>query len=188
MELMKKPAGIEKIEVPVPFAPGSTNCFFIPGSTPTLIDPGVFSPEAFQILRNGLREFGSDIGDIRRIILTHGHADHAGLAGAVAAHGGAAVFVHRFDENRVLVCSEDVRKEKAASFRSFFEEAGVARKGAPAGMTQYEILRRLFLVPSGAGALFMGISEVRGCLEVMEKEGVVAVSFDDCRKLYRLNG
>ncbi|MDR3569137.1 MAG: MBL fold metallo-hydrolase [Syntrophobacteraceae bacterium] len=329
---MKKPATIEMIEVPVPFSPGTTNCYFIPGSTPTLIDPGVYSPEAFKRLQSGLRELGADIADIERIILTHGHADHAGLAGAVAALGRAAVFVHRREEERMLVWSEKVRKQKAEGFHDFFGQAGVSQNiaakatrvlldrfrrnfspisemvflqggellsfdqfelrvlhtpghtagsiclfddsqgllfagdslhakivpyistecEAPVGepayfaleqyletlevlgalparcalpghgprslrpgeligrlkrnrarrrqriveilqsgtpwMSQFAILERMFLGAAAAGVLYMGISEVRGCLEVMEKEGLVAAVVDGGPKLYRLNG
>jgi glyoxylase-like metal-dependent hydrolase (beta-lactamase superfamily II) len=128
MELINKPATIERIEVPAPFSPGITNCYFIPGPVPTLIDPGVYSPDAFQCLQSGLSKLGRAIADIKRIILTHGHADHAGLAGAVAAFGRAAVFVHRRDEDRVLVWSEKVRGERADGFREFFAQAGVPEK------------------------------------------------------------
>ena len=328
---MKKPAKIQRIDLPVPFPPGSTNCYFIPGAAPALIDPGVYTPDALERLRSGLKAFGSDLGDIERIILTHGHADHAGLAGAAAACCRAPVFVHRFDCDRMLVWSETVQEERARGFRDFFAQAGVTEKlaakvtallverfrrnfspisnmefleggelipfdlfelrvlhtpghtagsiclfdeseglllagdtlhgkivpfisteceapagqppyfaleryqetldllgtlpvrlalpghgpncstpreliarlrrhrlrrgrrileilragnGNPSGMSQFEIFERLFLASSDEGLLYMGISEVRSSLEVMEKEGVVAALTDGGGKRY----
>ena len=118
-------AQIERIEIPVPFEPGSMNCYFIPDSTPTLIDTGINTPDALQSLEAGLRKSGARVSDIRRIILTHGHADHAGLAGAVAAISKASVFVHYGDKRRTLSGSAGASRENEVLFRGFFEEAGV---------------------------------------------------------------
>jgi hypothetical protein len=62
-----------------------------------------------------------------------------------------------------------------------------AGKGGRPWMSQFEVLERLFLGASAEAVLYMGISEVRGYLEVMEKEGLAAVSLDGARRLYRLN-
>lgn len=116
---------IEKIQLPVPFPPGVTNCYFIPDSTPTLIDTGINTPEALRSLQDGLKRFGAGISGIRRIILTHGHSDHAGSVGAVAAASNAPVFVHYRDRHWALAGSEEVSGENEGLFRGFFKEAGV---------------------------------------------------------------
>ena len=63
----------------------------------TLIDtslPG-FAPR----LAAAIRQIGRDPGELRQVVLTHGHADHAGAA-EVSAWTGAAVLAgqatHRF--------------------------------------------------------------------------------------------
>lgn len=122
---MTEMAKIERIEVPVPFPPGSSNCYFIPDSTPTLVDTGINTPEALRCLEDGLRKFGASICDIGRIILTHGHSDHAGSVGTVAAASNAQVFVHYRDKRWTLAGGEEASKENEEFFLRFFEETGV---------------------------------------------------------------
>jgi glyoxylase-like metal-dependent hydrolase (beta-lactamase superfamily II) len=45
----------------------------------------------------GLRAVGRHPGDVRRIVLTHAHTDHAGGAAEMAARTGAPVAVHEAD-------------------------------------------------------------------------------------------
>ncbi len=138
---MTKMTKIERIEVPVPFPPRIANCYFIPDSTPTLIDTGVNTPEALQCLQDKLREFGASISDIGRIILTHGHSDHAGAAGAVAAVSKASIFVHFHDKRNALSGVAEVSRENETIFRKFFQEAGVpaelAEKNTNAVLNHY---------------------------------------------------
>ena len=58
-----------------------------------LVDPG---PQArMPALRAGLAEMGRSMEDVRAILLTHIHLDHATAAGAIVREEpGAAVFVH----------------------------------------------------------------------------------------------
>jgi glyoxylase-like metal-dependent hydrolase (beta-lactamase superfamily II) len=125
---MRKVAQIERIEVPIPFHLGNTNCYYIPDSIPTLVDTGVNTPYALESLQAGMRKLGARISDIRRIILTHGHSDHAGLAGAVAAISKATVFVHHRDKHKALAGAGKKNSENEVLFRGFFEEAGVPKE------------------------------------------------------------
>jgi glyoxylase-like metal-dependent hydrolase (beta-lactamase superfamily II) len=121
---MSEAARIERIEIPVPFPPGNTNCYYIPDSIPTLIDSGINTPEALRSLQDGLKKCGAEISDVRRIILTHGHVDHAGAAGVIAA-AGVPVFVHCRDKYWALLGREELSRENKAFFHGFFEKAGV---------------------------------------------------------------
>ncbi|MFE1319026.1 MBL fold metallo-hydrolase [Kitasatospora phosalacinea] len=61
----------------------------------TLVDTGVSGSEravAEAIGRLGLRE-----GDLDRVVLTHGHEDHAGAAAAIGAWPGVEVLAHRLE-------------------------------------------------------------------------------------------
>ncbi len=55
-------------------------------------------------------------------------------------------------------------------------------------MSQFEVTKSVFLCGSDGGKLLMGISEVRGCLEMLEKEGLVtAITVNEGKRLYHLN-
>jgi glyoxylase-like metal-dependent hydrolase (beta-lactamase superfamily II) len=60
---------------------------------PTLFDPGPST--TLPALRAGLAELGLTVGDLRRVLLTHVHMDHAGVTGHLVAENPAlAVHVH----------------------------------------------------------------------------------------------
>jgi hydroxyacylglutathione hydrolase len=62
------------------------------GAGPVLVDAGV-DPEASAIRRN-VEELGFSLTDLRAILLTHAHADHAGGVRALAQASGARVLGH----------------------------------------------------------------------------------------------
>jgi glyoxylase-like metal-dependent hydrolase (beta-lactamase superfamily II) len=86
------------ISVPTPFYVGPVNVYLIAEEPLTIIDTGPKTKEAINALRTGLRAAGFLISDIRRIVLTHAHEDHCGLARAVRDEAkNAEVFVHEWE-------------------------------------------------------------------------------------------
>ena len=83
------------IELPTPFPVGPVNAYLLPGPPVTLVDCGPKTPDAQAALEAGLRSAGVSFADIRRLVITHGHIDHFGLAATVAAAGGAEVCAPR---------------------------------------------------------------------------------------------
>ncbi|MFC9278443.1 MBL fold metallo-hydrolase [Streptomyces collinus] len=65
------------------------------GAESTLIDAGAVG--AGRAIADALTALGRAPGDVRRIVLTHFHEDHAGGAGEFAALSGAEVVAHRLD-------------------------------------------------------------------------------------------
>ncbi|MGP3953272.1 MBL fold metallo-hydrolase [Streptomyces sp. 7N604] len=65
------------------------------GGELTLVDAGSAGEGA--AVAEAIRDLGHRPEDIRRIVLTHWHPDHAGAAGEVAALSGAEVLAHRAD-------------------------------------------------------------------------------------------
>lgn len=116
---------ITRIEIPIPFPITSVNIYFIEGSVPTLVDAGFQSEEALDLVKYTLKEKGITLSDIKRILLTHGHLDHVGLAGKIQRLGGAEVFIHPQDRDKCIWDIETYAEKKKASFLRFFKEGGL---------------------------------------------------------------
>jgi glyoxylase-like metal-dependent hydrolase (beta-lactamase superfamily II) len=71
------------------------NVYLLVGDGLTLVDTG-FWGRARRVLR-GVERLGYSPADIRRIIITHHHADHAGSLATLKALTGAEVVAHRAD-------------------------------------------------------------------------------------------
>src|SRR5712692_9613932 len=86
------------ISLPTPFYIGPVNVYLIAEDPITIIDTGPKTSEAIQALRAGLKDAGFRVTDIRRIVLTHAHEDHCGLARALRDEANdAEVLVHNWE-------------------------------------------------------------------------------------------
>ncbi len=89
-------SGWLQVKVPLPFSLRWVNSYLIrePDGY-TVIDPGLHTPEAAALWERVLKERGIDWGMIRRVLLTHQHPDHYGLAGWFQQRSGAPVYMSR---------------------------------------------------------------------------------------------
>ncbi|HVG39305.1 MAG TPA: MBL fold metallo-hydrolase [Pyrinomonadaceae bacterium] len=86
------------ISLPTPFYIGPVNVYLIAEEPVTLIDTGPKTKEAREALREGLRRAGVRLMDVRRIVLTHAHEDHCGLARSLRDEAkDAEIFVHGWE-------------------------------------------------------------------------------------------
>ncbi len=90
-------APIHRIVIPNPFFEGATNVYLIAAEPVTLIDTGIGTDEGFRVLEQALHAHGLEPRSLRRIVLTHHHLDHIGLARRLHEASGTAVFVHAAD-------------------------------------------------------------------------------------------
>lgn len=91
------------IAVPTPFYIGDVNVYLIKEDPLTLIDTGPKTAEALAALREKLQNNGVKIADIRRVVLTHAHEDHCGLAKQIREEsGGAEIFVHAWETGHLF--------------------------------------------------------------------------------------
>jgi glyoxylase-like metal-dependent hydrolase (beta-lactamase superfamily II) len=91
------------IAVPTPFYVGDVNVYLIKSDPLTLIDVGPKTAEAAKVLREKLRREGVEFADIRRIVLTHAHEDHCGLAKQVRDEAkNAEIFVHNWETGHLF--------------------------------------------------------------------------------------
>ena len=108
------------LSIPTPFYVGDVNVYLIKEEPLTLIDVGPKTQEAADALRRKLKKNGVDITDIERIVLTHSHEDHCGLAKSVRDGAKRAeIFVHHWETGHLF--GRLAREEN----RKLMERAGV---------------------------------------------------------------
>lgn len=83
------------LPIPTPYPVGPVNACLLPGPPVTLVDCGPKTEAAMAALREGLASEHLEIRQVERLVLTHGHIDHFGLAAAVVEASGAEVCAHR---------------------------------------------------------------------------------------------
>lgn len=122
------------LSIPTPFYVGDVNVYLIKEDPITLIDVGPKTREAAKALTEKLRRNGVRIADIRRIVLTHAHEDHCGLAKKVRDEAkDAEILVHDWEtghlfgrlarENqRSLLLRSGVPPEVLDEMRGLYEE------------------------------------------------------------------
>lgn len=122
------------LAIPTPFLVGDVNVYLIVDEPLTLIDTGPKTPEAVKALREGLSRHGFKLADIERIVLTHAHEDHCGLAKTIRDEAkNAEIFVHGWEtghlfgrlekeEQRNLIRRAGVPDEVWNSMHGFYED------------------------------------------------------------------
>ena len=101
------------LSIPTPFYVGDVNVYLIKEDPLTLIDAGPKTPQAAEALRAQLRQNGVELNDIRRVVLTHAHEDHCGLAKQIRDEvKNAEILVHKWETGHLFgrLAQEEHRK------------------------------------------------------------------------------
>jgi glyoxylase-like metal-dependent hydrolase (beta-lactamase superfamily II) len=94
---------IVPLAIPTPFYVGDVNVYLIKQEPLTLIDVGPKTDDAYRTLTEKLGREGVRLGDIRRIVLTHAHEDHCGLAKRVRDEAkDAEILVHEWETGHLF--------------------------------------------------------------------------------------
>src|SRR4028119_739692 len=121
------------ISLPTPFYIGPVNVYLIAEDPVTLIDTGPKTQEALEALREGLRRARVRLHDVKRIVLTHAHEDHCGLAKRLRDEAkDAEVLVHgwetghrkgrlEYEEHRSLLVRAGVPIDEVDAMRRMYE-------------------------------------------------------------------
>lgn len=126
-------SGVDIYQLPMLLFPPdfSGHAYLLDGAGPlTLVDTGSGMPQSNADLLAGfgaLRErFGKSyaLGDIERVILTHGHIDHFGGLAFVKSQSSAEVAIHELDR-RVLTNYEERVVVATKALGIYFERAGI---------------------------------------------------------------
>lgn len=88
---------LHAISLPTPFPVGPVNVYLAEGEPLTLIDTGPKWDQSRAALEAALAQRGHRIESIRRLIITHHHADHMGLAAEIVARSGAELLTHPYN-------------------------------------------------------------------------------------------
>jgi glyoxylase-like metal-dependent hydrolase (beta-lactamase superfamily II) len=119
-------AGLWSVPTPFPQSPLRYVLAYlveVPGGV-ALVDTGWPADTAWDGLVAGIRETGNDVADIKAVLITHFHADHAGLAERVRGASGAWIGMHERDA---------AAARRFASFGEFtqVQAAWLRRRGVP---------------------------------------------------------
>ena len=93
--------GVTRVVLPIEVnAIESVNMYVIDdGEKVTVVDCGVWKPErpdgGLATVEAGLQGAGYALADVSRVIITHAHIDHYGLAGEVVRRSGGELWMHR---------------------------------------------------------------------------------------------
>ncbi len=113
-----------QITVPTPFKVGPVNCYLATTDPITLIDTGPLQADTRAELDAGFKEIGLARKDIQRIIVTHAHSDHYGLAAEIVRDSGAEVWTHRYNRSTLDAQAED-RQRRSEFYWQITIESGV---------------------------------------------------------------
>ena len=100
--------------IPIPLPPDTplltANVYAVGNGPITLIDTGPKFPGSLQFVRDQLQSAGFSFKDVERIIATHGHVDHTGLAAQIRAAAGDSVDIYIRREDHWLISEEHHRE------------------------------------------------------------------------------
>jgi glyoxylase-like metal-dependent hydrolase (beta-lactamase superfamily II) len=103
----------------------------------TLIDTGV--PSAAARVIDEIGRIGRKPSELREIVLTHGHFDHAGSVADLVALTGASVLAHRLDAPVIRGDAEMCPPVLSTVERPYAEQAGWRTKSFPAACVDHEL-------------------------------------------------
>lgn len=82
-----------RIELPTNFGMKTVNAYLFKYPEPVLIDCGEKTPASWNTLQKALQLHGLKINDLSKVVITHAHVDHMGMAGEIARHSHASIWV-----------------------------------------------------------------------------------------------
>jgi glyoxylase-like metal-dependent hydrolase (beta-lactamase superfamily II) len=119
------PPYLHTFSIPTPFPIGPVNVTLAEGEPLTLVDVGPCYDPAREALEKALAGRGYRVADLQRIIITHAHADHCGLAAELRRVSRAEVLSHAASISRL---SKDAGARQLAFYAEVMRWSGVPVK------------------------------------------------------------
>ena len=82
-----------RLELPTDLGVGPVNAYLFTQPEVVLVDAGIKTDACWEALVDGLAAHGLAPADVARVVITHTHVDHYGLAGRLVAESDATVWV-----------------------------------------------------------------------------------------------
>jgi len=114
---LKVAEGIHRLTIPMKRNPLGKTYSYLFTESKALIDTGVPTDSAYQELTDELKQHDMKPGEVEKVILTHLHNDHIGLAGTLQEQGAEIVASQAAAEKQ-----EAVRRQKENFFELTVEE------------------------------------------------------------------
>ena len=149
-------SGLFQLKVPIPNNPlGWVLPYLVPGDDGyTLIDSGWNTPDAFDALEEELRAAGVTFDRIKRLIVTHVHPDHYGLAGRIKEACGAEVIMHQREQDFIRSRYREP-EQLLERMAAWLIENGVPRDEMQ-DLQQSSMPARSFVVPAEPDSVLWG--------------------------------
>ncbi len=93
---------VKTITLPTPFPVGDINSYLFTAEPVTIVDPGLYYPPSERALNRALGDLGLRLSDIKRVVITHGHPDHFGMAGKIQEEAGAEILVRDGEAGKIM--------------------------------------------------------------------------------------
>ncbi len=156
------PEGVHKIRVPLTGSPlGWVNSYVIRTDEGyALVDCGWDMPDSLAALRKGLDELNIPLESIRRLIITHNHPDHYGLAGRLVQLASCGVTMHKLEAIHI-----ESRYVNMSALQSEMEH-WLRIHGAPSG--------ELMAMVKGSEAILERVNVVEPDIQVSGGEKIAA--------------
>ncbi|MCA9511413.1 MAG: MBL fold metallo-hydrolase [Myxococcota bacterium] len=116
---------LHRIVLPTPWEVGPVQIYVVDGDPLTLIDTGVRSAPSRAALESAFDALGRGLDEVRRVVLTHYHADHLGQAQLLRELGGDVEVGAHEDEVAMIEGFSEERDERIHENEELFRVYGV---------------------------------------------------------------
>jgi len=137
---------IHAIAIPMPETPDliTANAYAVGEGPITLIDTGPKFHGSLEFIKKRLRIEGFDFNDIERIIITHGHIDHFGLAASICKGAGHPVECCIHAEDKRQLSSENFQEQMLSKeAEGFMAMAGMPQKEIEKTKERFQLFKAL---------------------------------------------
>ena len=121
MPIVQHSDRVVQLICPIPFFEGTVNVYLLLGDPLTLIDAPTNLPDSIAGFEANLQELGLATTDIRRVLCTHAHTDHMGMARYIQDRSGCEFWVHEDEADGCARYPKPFQERHAYSQRQLYE-------------------------------------------------------------------